>query len=217
VKPHRIAAAAALPVAVAWSLTAGPGPLLATAAAQSCPDTEVVFARGTGEPPGIGRVGDAFVNSLRAKLPGRSVGAYGVNYPASYNFLQATDGANDASGHLRYMADTCPATRLVLGGYSQGAAVIDMVTATPVAGFSVSRPLPPETADRVAAVALFGNPSKHLGEMSTVLSPQFAAKTIDVCTGNDPVCSLGRSWSAHTAYVQTGLTSQAAAFVAARL
>ena len=44
------------------------------AAAQGCPDIEVLFARGTGDPPGIGDVGQAFVDSLRSKVGGRSVG-----------------------------------------------------------------------------------------------------------------------------------------------
>lgn len=215
-KPHHLAAAAVL-AATTLPLVPAPAALVATASADSCPDAEVVFARGTGEPPGIGRVGDAFVNSLRSKLRGKSVGAYGVNYPASYNFLQATYGANDVSGHLQYMADSCPDTRLVLGGYSQGAAVIDMVTATPVVGFSVAQPLAPAAVDQIAAVVLFGNPSKRLDNVVTIASPQYAGKTIDLCSGSDPVCSDGRNWGAHTQYVQTGMTNQAAAFAAARL
>lgn len=216
-KLHRVVGGAALAVVAALAVAAVPAPLLSRAAAASCPDAEVVFARGTGEPPGIGVVGNAFVNSLRSQLPGKSVDAYPVDYPASYNFLQATYGAGDVSDHVRQMASTCPETALVLGGYSQGAAVIDMVTATPVAGLSVTRPLPADTVNKVAAVALFGNPSKRLGNMLTVLSPQFAAKTIDLCSGSDPVCSDGRNWTAHTQYVQTGLTTQAAAFAANRL
>lgn len=214
---HRIAATV-VSVAVALSLAPLAAPLIGTAAAaSSCPDAEVLFARGTGEPPGIGRVGDAFVSALRSQLPDKSVTAYGVNYPANYNFLQATTGATDVSVHIQQILTSCPDTKLVLGGYSQGAAVMDLVTTGPVAGISVSQPLPPEAIDRVAAVALFGNPSNHLGSMLTSLSPVFAAKTIDMCTGNDPVCSPGRSWNAHTAYVQAGMTDQAAAFVAARL
>ena len=129
-KPHLVAAALAVPLALAAAPL--PAPLTGQASAGGCPDAEVVFARGTGEPPGVGRVGDAFVNSLRSKLPGKTVTAYGVDYPANYNFLQATYGAGDVSNRLSYMASACPDTRLVLGGYSQGAAVIDIVTATPV-------------------------------------------------------------------------------------
>lgn len=47
---------------------------------------EVVFARGTFEPPGIGATGEAFVDSLRFKLDGKSVDVYAVNYPASLDF-----------------------------------------------------------------------------------------------------------------------------------
>ena len=67
------------------------------ASAVVCNDIEVVFARGTSELPGIGRVGEAFVGDLAARVGNRSVGVYGVNYPASYDFLTAADGANDAS------------------------------------------------------------------------------------------------------------------------
>ncbi|HET9874152.1 MAG TPA: cutinase family protein, partial [Mycobacterium sp.] len=214
VNAYRIVTAAAV-LAAGAALPATP--LLAPAAAESCPNAEVVFARGTNEPPGIGRIGNAFVSALRSTVPGKSVGAYAVNYPASYNFLTAADGANDASGHVQYMAENCPDTRLVLGGYSQGAAVIDILTAAPIAGFGFSEPLPPAAADHVAAVALFGNPSKRLGNVWTAVNPQFAAKTVDLCDGSDPVCSDGRDWAAHTQYVQAGLAGQAAAFVAARL
>lgn len=189
----------------------------ATASAEPCPDAEVLFARGTGEPPGIGKVGNAFVSALRAKVPDKAIAAYGVNYPADYNFLQATGGANDVTGRIQHLVDTCPDTRLVLGGYSQGAAVMDIVTAVPVAGISLSQPLSPQASDRVAAVVLFGNPSKRLGNVLALASPQYTGKTIDLCSGSDPVCSDGRNWNAHTQYVQAGMTNQAAAFVASRL
>ncbi|MBV8930297.1 MAG: cutinase family protein [Mycobacteriaceae bacterium] len=45
-----------------------------SAAAAPCPAVEVVFARGRDEPPGIGQVGQAFVEALQAKS-GRDVGA----------------------------------------------------------------------------------------------------------------------------------------------
>jgi cutinase len=54
--------------------------LVAPAAAQAaCPDVQVVFARGTGEPVGVGRVGDAFVDALRPLVPGKSVAVDAVN------------------------------------------------------------------------------------------------------------------------------------------
>jgi len=190
-------------------------PKLVPLASASCPGVEVVFARGTDEPPGVGRVGGAFISSLRQQTS-KSVGSYAVNYPASKDFLAAADGANDASNHVQQMANNCPNTRLVLGGYSQGAAVIDIVTAAPVPGLGFTNPLPPDAADHVAAVALFGNPSGRAGGLMSALAPAFGGKTIDLCNEGDPICSSGDQWKAHMGYVP-GLTSEAAKFVAGRL
>ncbi|MCV7383484.1 cutinase family protein [Mycolicibacter longobardus] len=210
-KAYRILAAGA----VAAALLTNPTPSsMPTASAEGCPDAEVVFARGTSEPPGLGRVGDALVSSLRGRTS-RSIGAYAVNYPASYDFGRAADGANDASGHVMWMVENCPGTRLILGGYSQGAAIIDIVAAAPVPGFGFTAPLPPEAADHIAAIAVFGNPSNKIGQPLTN-SPVYGFKTIDLCTDGDPVCSPGRMFSAHSGYTP-GMTNQAASFVAGLL
>ncbi|MDV3131994.1 cutinase family protein [Mycobacterium sp. 29Ha] len=198
-------------------LPAGPTGV-ASAQPAECADVQVVFARGTGEPAGIGRVGDAFVDALRPLVPGQSVDVYAVNYPASYDFLRAADGANDASAFVQNTVATCPDTKIVLGGFSQGAAVIDALAIAnqPTLGFT--NLLPPAAADHVAAVAVFGNPSiRLLGGPLTSLSPQYGYKTIDLCNGADPVCSGGDDRPAHSLYVQAGLTTQAAQFVANRL
>src|SRR4051794_12407325 len=116
-------------VALAVWLVADPP----SASAAPCPDVEVTFARATTEPPGIGSVGQAFVESLRSQVRGRSVGVYAVDYPATEDFApSASAGAANASAHVQSMAANCPGTRLVLGGYSQGAIVINLITAIPV-------------------------------------------------------------------------------------
>ncbi|MGW0161527.1 cutinase family protein [Mycobacterium sp. NPDC003323] len=187
----------------------------AAAAEPSCPDIEVVFARGTNEDPGLGRIGNAFVNSLRGKVGGRSVGTYAVNYPASYDFLAAANGANDASAHIQWMINNCPNTRLVLGGYSQGAAVIDVIAAVPVPAIGFNAPLPPNTPAHVAALAVFGNPSAKVGLPLTV-SPVWGSRSIDLCNPGDPVCTSGEDVAAHRAY-DGGPADQAASFVAGLL
>ncbi len=189
----------------------------AASATDVCADVEVVFARGTAEPAGVGLVGQAFVDALQSDLHGKSVRVYAVNYPASYDFLKAVDGANDASTHVQATAAACPTTSIVLGGFSQGAAVIDGITADPGALFGMGQPMPPEVANHVAAVAVFGNPLDRFGGPLTALSPLYGAKTIDLCNGADPVCSDGDDRAAHSLYVESGLTSQAATFVAGRL
>lgn len=194
---------------------------ISSAASAACPDIEVVFARGTGAPRGIGWVGEAFVDSLRSKVGSRSVAVYAVDYPASYDFARsASAGAGDASAHIQYMAADCPSTRMVLGGMSQGAGVIDLITIGPMAirGFTPA-PMPPDVAEHVAAVAVFGNPSRNLpgGGPLTAISPLYGAKTIDLCAPNDLFCSEGNSLMAHFSYVDNGMVDQAASFAASRL
>lgn len=195
---------------------------LPRAEAAPCPDVEVVFARGRTEPPGTGQIGQAFVNAVRARTD-KSVGFYAVNYPADTEVIQ---GANDMSRHIQSMAANCPDTRLVLGGYSLGAAVTDVVVAVPSPIFGYNNPLPLGMDNHIAAVALFGNGTrKVLGPVSAI-SPLYGDKTIDLCTLDDPICNTNldfntwaENWPSHqySAYADSGLIDQAATFVAARL
>lgn len=52
-------------VVTGWALA---GSSVPSASAQPCPDVEVVFARGTGDPPGVGPTGQAFVDALRPQI-----------------------------------------------------------------------------------------------------------------------------------------------------
>ena len=206
-----VAVAVAVAVAVVWALSARVD--THNAAVGPCPDVEVVFARGTDEPPGVDNVGRAFVDSLRSKVPERSVAVYAVNYPATHDFVTSElAGARDARAHVQSTYANCTNTRMVLGGYSQGAAVIDMIP----------EELPPDVANHVAAVAVFGNPestyARGLGGVQLPpISPLYRPKTIDLCVPNDPICSEGTNPAAHGLYVQSGMTNQAATFVAGRL
>jgi cutinase len=183
------------------------------ASAGPCPDVEVVSARGTAEPPGPGSIGQTFIDSLRSKIPGRSVEVYGVNYPATDDFTRSESaGAADGRAHVQSTVANCPDTKIVLDGYSQGAAVIDMIT----------EQLPPEVASHVAAVAVFGNPKSTFarslgGGQLPAISPLYRPKTIDLCVPDDRICSEGKSEAAHHLYDQNGMTDQAATFVAQRL
>jgi cutinase len=184
------------------------------AAASPCPDVEVVFARGTTEAPGVGRIGQAFVDSLRAQIGGRSLGVYAVNYPATRDFVNSTGvGRDDVSNHVQSMVANCPNTRMVVGGYSQGAAVVDLATTA----------MPPEVVDHVAAAAVFGGPRSSFADSLSPgplsgIGPLYADKTIDLCVPNDPICFEG-GWDmrAHGAYVESGMVNKAAAFAAGRL
>ena len=202
--------AAALALLLLVAATFAPAP---RAMAADCPDVEVVFARGTDEPPGIGVVGQAFVDSLKSMLKGETIRPYGVKYPASWDFLAAAAGANDASARVQATAANCKKTKIVLGGYSQGAAVIDIIATSPIAGLGFTAPMPAAVAPRVNAIAVFGNPSARLGQPLTTLSPTFGARTADMCNANDPICSLGKDFDSHVGYQKSGLVKKAAQWI----
>jgi cutinase len=221
----------AVVVSTAATLLSAPVP----ASAQPCADVEAVFARGTGEPPGVGGIGQNFVDALRSQIGHRSLDVYAVDYPASGDFASGIDfamtviqGIRDAVNNIQATAANCPNTRIVLGGFSQGAAVAGFVTSADVpAGIPaafVPPPMPPEVANHVAAVALFGKPSNQFlsdaGAPVIVIGPLYVPKTIDLCAPGDTICNgapPGPPNMAHGSYGSNGMVDQAAAFAVKRL
>lgn len=208
---------------VAAGLLIAPSALSRTAAvasAQSCPQAELIFARGRTEAPGAGVIGNALISALRSKTD-KDIDLYTVQYPAD---TEIDVGANDMSSRIQDMAGRCPDTRLVLGGYSLGAAVTDVVLAAPIAAFGFNKPLPPGMDRHIAAVALFGNGIAWVGPI-TNFSPLYRERTIELCHGADPICSPADpntwegNWPDHAAraYVNAGMVNQAADFIAARI
>ncbi|MGB8387620.1 cutinase family protein [Mycobacterium sp.] len=202
-----------------------PGSVLPSASAQ-CPDVQVVFARGTGEPPGVGPTGQAFVDSLRSRVGSQSFDVYPVNYPASDQWATGLDGIRDAGNHVVSMAKDCPNTKMVLGGYSQGAAVMGFVTSAAIPDgvdpATVPKPLDPDAANHVSSVVLFGMPNVRamdfLGQPPVAIGPLYQAKTIKVCAPEDPVCSDGLNFAAHDTYADDGaMVDKGAAFAASHL
>ena len=128
------------------------------------------------------------------------------------------------SQHVQYMMNNCPDTQLVLGGYSLGAAVTDVVLAVPLAFFTFRRPLPDGAAKHISAVALFGNGIQWVGPI-TSFSPVYKDRTIELCHGDDPICNPTDPenwqdyWPDHLApaYINAGMVNQAADFIAAKI
>lgn len=191
------------------------------ASAEPCPDVEVVFARATGERPGVGGVGQSFVDAVRSLAGGRSVAAYGVNYPASADFedlagfrTTVTDGVRDDAFRVQFMAETCPQTRLILGGYSQGAAVTAITTSA----------MTPAAATNVAAVVLFGKPTGDFVPKYDVpaidVGPVLGDRALELCALADSVCDgvvTGEPSVAHTSYTGNGMAAEGAAFAVSKL
>jgi cutinase len=214
-------------VALAAALTAVVHPFVyapTASAAEPCPDVQVVYARGTFEPPGVGFTGQAFVDALRGRLPDKSVDVYPVNYPASLDFARAADGVIDATNKVQDVAAKCPDTKMVLSGYSQGAAVIAYITTDTVPADyklppGITGPMPAAIANHVAAVTLFGKPSTGFMNIIDRTAPpitigsEYAGKALDLCIPADPICSPnGGDGALHNLYAVNGMVDQAATF-----
>ena len=220
---HRFVVSAFIAVVTAGALLVVPAVTTSAAPsanAASCPAVEVIFARGRLEPAGAGQVGNAFVSALRSKS-GKNVNLYAVRYPAD---TQIDVGANDMSARVQSTMSNCPDTRIVLGGYSLGAAVTDVAMAVPFAFFGFDNPLPPGADQHIAAVALFGNGSQWVGPI-TNFNPVYNDRTIEMCHADDPICNPTQpdnweaDWPDHLgpAYIKAGMVNQAADFAAARV
>jgi hypothetical protein len=164
------------------------------------------------------------VDSLRTRVSPKSVGVYPVDYPATLDFPTAMAGIRDASSHIESTAANCPNTNIVLGGFSQGAAVAGFVTANVIpdgAPDGVPNPMPQDVAKHIAAVALFGKPNDRfmhaINQPDIAVGPLYKDKTVELCVPDDFVCSSGGDFNAHTQYVEAGLVDQAATFTAAKL
>ena len=217
----------------AWATLVGVA--VPPAAAQPCPDVEVVFARGTSEPPGVGGVGQAFVDAVRAQAGPRTVGVYAVGYPASDDFFNragfsstVVHGIRDEMNHVQAMAANCPDTKLILGGYSQGAVVSGFTTAAAMPAevdvAALPEPMQPDVAERVAAVVLFATPSaeflRQFGAPAVTIGPLYAPKTLEICDPGDSICSgaPGGGYNfAHGLYAFNGSVNEGAAFAVERL
>lgn len=195
-------------------LTLAPLPLLAAPAhAAACSDVDVVFARGTGERAGPGVVGTPFIRAVTSKLAGRSVSSYAVNYPASFN-QNAGPGATDAVNHIRSVSASCPNTRFVLGGYSQGATVVDIALGIRV-GYTQGTTIPAGLAPKVGAVVVYGNPLNAQRRTIAGEAPTYASRAREFCNSNDSVCGRsGTTPGSHTSYPTNGTIDTGATFAA---
>lgn len=209
-------------------------------AAPRCADVHVLFARGTVESaPPLGLTGIAFTNAVRGRLPGKSVRVEPVRYAASANFSNKLAFANSfirgvdsAQRRMRSIAAACPDTDIVLGGYSQGAALAQYAVSAQVRvpeqyrrySSYIPRPLPASVASHVAAVVLFAPPSarflRQAGAPAVVPQAAYRGKTVQYCIQGDTICNgapLGGPNALHLLYSVNGMADQGALFVARRV
>lgn len=168
---------------------------------------------------------------------GNMLGAF-VSGGAAFNFGKSvTEGSKELINYIQKVSTSCPQTKFVLGGYSQGAMLI-------------SRVLDQINSDRVIYVATFGDPKLYLPEgagshpvacLGKNLS-NYRAHVSDChayegvlgsyrpyqptgyynklgtyCNAQDIMCSSGMSISDHTSYTSRGLYQVAAQTIANRI
>ena len=215
--------------------------------ASGCPALRIIFLRGSGESLNEDQNYISFKNTIESKLKtvhldyefmdldykAVGVGDIGVMLGAaisageSYEF---GDSVKDGVSKLiNVVNNTCPGTKYVLGGYSQGAMVI-------------SRALPNLKADKIIYAATFGDPKIYLPEGAGILPPacrgdnlsdyrmyvpdcqayigllgankpyepsEFLGKLGTWCNKGDIMCSSKFNISDHVSYVSDGLYEDA--------
>ncbi|KAK9770179.1 putative Cutinase [Seiridium cardinale] len=118
-----------------------------------CRDVIFIFSRGSTESGNMGTIiGPEVANGLKSSLGDADVAAQGVDYAAALetNFLP---GGADPAGIatmvslLNQAASQCPDAKIVIGGYSQGAAMTHRAV----------EQLDAATVERITGVTLFGD------------------------------------------------------------
>ncbi|KAM3508754.1 hypothetical protein MY11210_006611 [Beauveria gryllotalpidicola] len=168
-----------------------------------CKDVLIIFARGTCDPINCGvLVGPPFFDEVGKAIGGKSLGAQGVNYPASVDgYLNADNAAGLTMAQIvRDTRAACPNTKIVLSGYSQGA----------FAPHYAADALGAEMRN-VSAVVTFGDPLSR-----KPLANFDSKKFLVVCNLGDNICNQGNViLPQHLTYAMHA--KSAAAFVASNV
>ncbi|WP_102141846.1 cutinase family protein [Mycobacterium hubeiense] len=190
----------------------------------SCPDVHWIGAAGSGERGpeatlngGMGRVVYQSYNAVKelVERDGRTITAEAVEYPATEvpedggvldwaNFMSSVDAGTAAlGGQYAGFTQRCPATKVVLAGYSQGAMVVHRNLHALGAHPNLAASLLIADGDRLPA-----DPTVNIGSVTSVpgrgkgvaqdwpilahapapLPPAIGGKTISVCDLGDVVC-----------------------------
>jgi cutinase len=181
-----------------------------SSASSNCPELAVIFARGTAEPGNMGFLAgppfatalENYINSTSSttKLSSSSsappppaatnpappkMAIQGLDYAATASSALLLGGSPSGALALARLANTthaaCPSTRLVLSGYSQGAAVVRSALADHLQGGGSAA-----TLAAVSSVVLFGDPRN--GTAVPGIDP---ARLFVACHAGDVICEGG--------------------------
>jgi acetylxylan esterase len=211
-----VAAASALIVGAAM---AGPAGAVASSGS-GCASVSIITARASTEAAGEGITGALVTQIVNASA--QTVSRASVSYPATLgNYAGSSlQGINALKTQLTNLVNSCPNTKVVLLGYSQGAHVVLDVIGGGQGGSlgTATAPIATNIATHVQAIATFGDPrhvvnqSFDLGTSTTnglfprsqtqlnVLAP-FAPRIQAYCDANDEFCASGASLQVHLSYL----------------
>ncbi|EJT78469.1 hypothetical protein GGTG_03569 [Gaeumannomyces tritici R3-111a-1] len=168
-----------------------------TAAPTNCVDGLQIFvARGSGEQPGLGRIG-VVAGNITQKIKDSRVTA--VDYPATFTEYNASvgNGTSRLKSLIEDYAKNCPNNKMALLGYSQGAqAVGDLICGTSSEGFPSTPKVDSRYEKNIVAIVLYGDPARAAGQSwnagtATNQSSFFPRKNNEACS---PYSANMRSW-----------------------
>lgn len=169
-----------------------------------CKELTVIFARGTDSPGNMGQgVGPPFVQAIAGLIGAGNIAVQGVDYPASIaGFLEGGDAAGSVTlaGLIQTEVGRCPATKLVVSGYSQGGQLVHKAASTLSASLTAA----------ISSVVIFGDPDN-----GTAVGNVPSSKVLIICHKSDLICD--GTWIVLPDHLDYGMdVGTAAAFVKAK-
>ena len=218
---RRIAAFAIAGVAGALAMTAVATPAAAVPSNGGCAAVSIITARASTEAAGEGITGNLVTAIVNASA--QTVSRASVSYPATLNNYanSSLQGINALKTQLTNLVNSCPNTKVVLMGYSQGAHVVLDVLGGGQGGSlgTATAPISTSIGSHVVAVATFGDPRHvpnqpfNLGTSTrngrfprsstqlNVLNSTYSGKIAAWCDRNDTFCDSGFSTNVHLTYL----------------
>ena len=198
----------------------------------AAPQVSIITARASTEAAGEGITGALVTQVVNATA--QTVSRASVSYPATLNNYNSSSlqGINALKTQLTNLVNSCPSTKVVLMGYSQGAHVVADVLGGGQGGSlgTATAPISATIGSHVVAVATFGDPRHvtnqpfNLGTSTrngrfprsatqlNVLNSTYAGKIAAWCDANDTFCASGISLNVHLTYLNR-YQNAAASFV----
>ncbi|KAL4804166.1 cutinase-domain-containing protein [Aspergillus unguis] len=154
-----------------------------------CKELTFIFARGTSEMGNMGSVVGPKVGQELNSLTGNKAAIQGVDYPADAagNAQMGASGGPKMASLVKQAKEQCPDTKIVLGGYSQGAMVVHNAAGSLSSG-------------QVVGAVTFGDPFKSQ-------KPDNIEQFKTFCASGDPVCLNGSNVMAHLSYGDDAATA----------